>query len=529
MIRRHVLRSDVYKDSVRLLEAARAMREHEGVSWATAIMATAANTASLTTRGFLIEVSRSTANDLILAVCAHSEAAADEALEKATALLFSASDQQDCVNSELPTDILSARAARPTANLAVISVPGEYATLEAEKALSAGLHVFLFSDNVPVADEIALKRRAAEVGRLMMGPGAGTALLAGAGLGFANRLSQGPVGIVAASGTGAQEVATLLDRCGVGISHIIGVGGRDMSTEVGGLGTEAALRALDADDGTRAILLVSKPGAREVAQRLLQIPGKPMVAALIGSERPVAPHRQGVTICDTLEAGAVEMLRILGKARPDAEASFLDALVAAVAKLTATRTRLVGLFSGGTLCYEAMIVASRLLGPIHSNIPIDTRWSLKEAGLGSHVCIDLGEEEYTKGSPHPVIDAAARLDLLERQASDPTVAVILLDVILGDGAHPDPAGVLAPAADRVVRSGAAIVVHLVGTARDPQDLLTQRQRFQDVGCIVAASAAQAALAGAAIVLRDPTVLLPQMRLPSDLVSQQTGATLLHSL
>lgn len=484
------------------------MRELKGVFWASALVATTANTTALVKDGFLLDISEVNANDLVLAVCADSEATAGGALEAAARLLLSSGNDPGIGTPAVEADLLSALKTRPLANVAVISVPGEYATLEAQKALTAGLHVFIFSDNVPIADEIALKRRALELGRLVMGPGAGTALFGGAGLGFANRLTEGPVGVVAASGTGAQEVASLLDRWGVGISHIIGVGGRDMSDEVGGLGVEAAIRALDADDRTRAILLVSKPSSSEVAERLVLVPNKPMVAALIGLERPLATNRSGVTVCDTLEGGAVEMLRLLGKSSPDPAVSYTDTLVAAAERLPVGRKRLVGLFSGGTLCYEVMTVAARFLGPIYSNIPIDKRWSLGDAPPGSHICLDLGEEEYTKGNPHPVIDAAARLELLERQANDPSVAAIVLDVILGDGAHHDPAGVLAPAADRIVRSGVAVIVHVLGTPRDPQGLAAQCKRFEDVGCIVTASATRAALAGAALVLRDPALAGP---------------------
>ena len=282
MSTRVAVRKNSYKDSVRLLEATRAILGSPGVSWGWALMATPANLETLAEQGIAGDVGGAAANDLVLAVQAEDDDAAAAALETAEAALFAANVQEDDGAVPNATDLAEALAERPDANVAIISVPGPYAALETHKALTAGLNVLLFSDNVPLADEIELKERARDLGRLVMGPGAGTAMIAGAGLGFANRVSTGPVGIVAAAGTGAQEVMSLLDRWGVGVSHVIGVGGRDLSPEVGGLMAESALRALDADERTEAILLVSKPPSREVAERLLKVPSKPTVAALMG-------------------------------------------------------------------------------------------------------------------------------------------------------------------------------------------------------------------------------------------------------
>jgi FdrA protein len=499
--------ADCYVDSVRLLEATRAMRETPGVDWAWALMATPANQETLADEGIADGLHGAGANDLVLAVRGAAESMT-AALDRAREVLFEESAARGTDGAQTdsrPASLDDALVAAPDVNVAIVSVPGPYAALEAHKALTRGLDVLLFSDNVSVADEIGLKRRARSLGRLVMGPGAGTAALAGVGLGFSNRVAPGPVGVVAAAGTGAQEVMTLLHRWGSGVSHVIGVGGRDLSSAVEGTMAEAAIEALDRHDGTELTLLVSKPPAAEVAQRLLGAGrGKPLVAALIGLDRSVdtAP---GVTVCGTLEEGAAAALGALGSPEPDPVGS-IDAEVAMLTTaLSPSRRRMVGLFSGGTLAYEAMVIASRHIGPVYSNTPLKPSWALPGPADG-HVCLDLGEEEYTRGRPHPMIDPEARVELLRRQASDPTVAVVLLDVVIGDGAHPDPAAVLAPVAAELAAEGAAVVAYVLGTDRDPQGFERQRDVMRQAGCIVADTSARAALAAAALVNRDPALV-----------------------
>ena len=514
MIRTEVI-ADCYVDSVRLLEATRAMREAPGVDWAWALMATPANLADLAAEGLDEGLGDASANDLVLAVRGSGEQMT-AALEEGRRVLFEAADSGDRAGTGTapaaarPASLDDALAAATGANVAIVSVPGPYAALEAHKALTRGLDVLLFSDNVPLADEIDLKQRACSLGRLVMGPGAGTAALAGVGLGFSNRVASGPVGVVAAAGTGAQEVMTLLDRWGSGVSHVIGVGGRDLSEDVGGLMAEAAVEALDRHAPTELILLVSKPPAPAVAERLLGKPtSTPVVAALIGLDRPVAAA-PGVAVCNTLEQGVVESLDRLGHSGADPVGT-IDAEVARLSTaLDPRRRRLVGLFSGGTLAYEAMTIASRHIGAVFSNTPLDPAWELPGPPDG-HLCLDLGEEEFTRGRPHPMIDPEARLELLRDQVSDPTVAAVLLDVVIGDGAHPDPASMLAPAAAEIVKSGAAVVAYVLGSGRDPQDFEQQRSIMREAGCIVAETNARAALAAAALVNRDPALVHHELR------------------
>ncbi len=504
-----VVRPNSYKDSIRLLEATRAVLGAPDVEWGWALMATPANLATLAKEGFTSGLDKAGANDLVIAVRAKDDAAASAALDTATDALFGAVASEAAEQKKAAADLRAALKDQPGTNVAIISVPGPYAALEAHKALSAGLHVLLFSDNVSLEDEIGLKKRAVELGLLVMGPGAGTAMLAGTGLGFANRVSPGPVGILAAAGTGAQEVMSLLERWGVGVSHVIGLGGRDLSPDVGGLMAESAIRALDADESTQTILLVSKPPSPEVAKRLLSLSKKPMVASLIGlREAPEAPAH--VTVCNTLEQGAQLTLDVLKRPRSDVVGDLVQDLTRVLEKQPATRKRLVGLYSGGTLCYEAMTIATDYVGPIHSNTPLDKRLTVESAPKDAHLCLDLGEEEYTEGRPHPMIDTEARMGFLRAQAEDKTVAAVLLDVVIGDGAHADPASVLAPVAAEVVRSGATVIVYVLGTDRDPQGLAKQQDAFRQAGCIVTQTAARAALAAAALVLRKPDIVRAEL-------------------
>jgi FdrA protein len=489
------------------MAATRAMAGAPGVEYAAAVMATPANLDDLTAGGFDVPAAR--ANDLVLAVRAGSAAEAETGLDAGDATLASAATQVEPGGAE-PAESLrtleDAVAALPDANVAIVSVPGPFAALEAHKALSKGLHVLLFSDNVPVGDEVALKERGASLGLLVMGPGAGTAMLGGTGLGFANAVRAGRVGVVAAAGTGAQEVMCLLDRWGEGVSQAIGVGGRDLSSAVGGTMAGLGLRALAADPATEAILLVSKPPSPDVAARLLQgAHGKPMVAALVGLAAPVESP-EGVVITDTLEEGVLMTLEGLGAAPPDPGAGLASLVSSALAGLEPARRSLLGLFSGGTLCYESMVVMSRYLGAIHSNTPLNYSWGIP-APSGAHVCLDLGEEEYTRGRPHPMIDPGDRAERIAAAPDDPSVGVVLIDVVLGYGGHADPASVLAPACRSVTAQtgGPRVVAYVLGTEADPQVRSKQCAALEEAGCLLAPTATRAALLAAAIAARNPSI------------------------
>ena len=497
-----------YRDSLLLLGATRAMQDSEDVSWASAAMATPAVAADLTGRGFPPgSLADADANALVLAVEAAGDPAARQALDRGRAVLFAEADREDrddtapgLGNRPDPRTVGEAARLLPSANVAVISVPGPYAAIAAHSALTAGLHVLLFSDNVPISDEVALKRRARRLGRLVMGPGAGTAMLGGVGLGFANAVGAGPVGVVAAAGTGAQEVMTLLDRWGIGVSQVIGVGGRDLSADVGGLMAREAVRALDADPGTEVILLVSKPPDGDVARTVIGASqGTPVVAACLGMSAP-GGRLAGAELAATLEGGALRVAEILGRPVPNPGESLGRETEEAIGRVGTGRTAVRGFFTGGTLCYEAQVILTETLGPVYSNIPLRPGLGLP-APAGAHICLDLGEEEYTKGRPHPMIDPAARREIMLEQAFGADIAAVLLDVVLGHGSHPDPAGEIAGTCADIVAGGAAVVCYVLGARADQQGFDRQRATLAEAGAIVSDSAAQAARIAAAIALR----------------------------
>jgi len=536
---------DTYLDSVVQLSGTRAMRRVEGVDWASAAMATPANLETLEQEGFDAgDWSGAGPGDLFLAVRASSDEALAAAEEAGRDAMFAARGTgSDRASAEAaPRTQQEALARQAGSNVAVISVPGAHAVLETHKALGAGLDVLLFSDNVPVEAEVELKSRAERLGRLVMGPGAGTAMLGRTCLGFANVVAPlaeragavgttrgargagavgatrgargaGAVGIVAAAGTGAQEAAALLDRFGVGVTHVVGVGGRDLTAAVGGPMGRLAVRALAADENTDAVLLVSKPPDPAVARSVVaEVGSTPLVASLIGMDASLDESAAGsgssrdagsVVQAATLESGVLAVLTALGREAPDVAAGLRAQVEEAIVGIGPQRTLVRGLFSGGTLCYESLVVLARVLGPVHSNTPVDKSLTVP-APASSHVCLDLGEEEYTQGRPHPMIDPEARIEHLREQGRDPEVAAIVLDVVLGYGSHPDPAGELAPVcADVVANGGPRVVVYVLGTEQDPQDFQAQRRAFRDAGCVVTETAARASLAAAAIARREP--------------------------
>jgi FdrA protein len=466
-----------YVDSVRLMRLAQGARQHAAVARAEIAMGTPANLEALAGLGVSPDAGPT---DVVIAVDA-AGADAVAVLDRAEGELAAPLDAGERPAAAAPRSLGAAARTLGDANVALISVPGEYAVLEAHRALTAGLHVFLFSDHVSAADELELKRRAAARGLLLMGPGCGTAMLGDVGLGFANVVRPGPVGIVAAAGTGAQEAAVLLDGAGTGVSHILGVGGRDLSAQVGGIMFGAAMRMLAADDATETLLLVSKPPAPEVVRALgaIETAGKRVVAAFVGWDGGEAPFE----VHPTLDAGAFAAAQVAPPGVGELEQQ-VDA------RRDGTARRLLGLYSGGSLAHEAVTILRPALGGIGGNAG--------DGGVHAHAIFDLGEEEYTQGRPHPMVDLGQRLAMLEQAAADERVGCVLLDVVIGHGAHDDPAGGLAPALERL-GAGRVVIAHVCGTAGDPQDARRQEATLRSAGVVVApTNAAVARLAARAV-------------------------------
>jgi len=479
---RAVVRPSFYQDSVALLRVAQELRRLPGVREAAALMGTPANHELLAAAGLgTPEAKAAGPGDLILAVEAESDAAAEAALAAAHGLFAARRQTLEAAVRVLPRTLDSARRHLPDAGLVAISLPGAYAAAEARRALRQGLHVFLFSDNVALADEVALKRLAAERGLLCMGPDCGTAYLGGVGLGFANVVPRGRVGCVAASGTGLQAVASRLAALGEGLSHGIGVGGRDLSADVGGLMTALALGALARDPATALVVLISKPPAPAVLPAIeaaLARLGKPAVVCALGAPpRESRSARWVATLADAAEAAAATLRGDAWSPRAFGDPAAVPARLAGV---SVAGRGLLGLFTGGTLAHEAALLLAPLLDR--------STWRV----------LDLGADELTVGRPHPMLDPEARAARVREAGRDPAVGVLLVDLVLGRAAHPDPAAPLA-AAIRDARAAAAAagreltaVGSVIGTEGDPQGLRGQVAALEAAGCLVWPSSAQAA-------------------------------------
>ncbi|MDA8371755.1 MAG: FdrA family protein [Nocardiopsaceae bacterium] len=485
------VRKGTYRDSVALMRVSREVAAVDGVEAALVAMATELNLELLAGMGATVPPGTGP-DDLVIAVRAVDAASRDTALSTAEAQLAAMSTGGGGTSAEAPprtvrTAAQHAAADGHPATLALVSVPGRYAAAEAFDALEAGVDVMVFSDNVPLEHEVALKKAADRLGRLVMGPDCGTAVIGGAGLGFANALRPGPVGIVAASGTGAQQVMCLLDAAGIGVSHCLGVGGRDLSAEVAGRSTLRALRMLDADPATERIVLISKPPAPKVAEAIqAEAAGlaTPVHTALLGTEGP------------DLSEAAAEVIAALGDSVPAWPHWFPEERPAPRAGA------LRGLFCGGTLADEATRIIERTLGPVASNTPAGSGGAqvLSDSPQTGHLVIDFGDDTFTAGRPHPMIDPAAREERLAAELADPDTAVVLLDVVLGHGAHPDPAAGVAEQlrAARTAGSTTPVVVTLCGTENDPQGLAAQAETLRRAGAEVFSSNAEAARRAASL-------------------------------
>lgn len=509
-----LIKPSEYHDSVTLMNVARELAAYPGVGDAAVVMGTEPNIAILKQTGlYATEVDQATPNDLVIAFSAPQDIA-PKVLQEADRLLNRKPTSSGEAGEYRPKTFGAAVKANPDANVAVISVAGRYAAVEAWNALHKGLHVLLFSDNVSLEDEIALKKYARDHGLLLMGPGAGTVILNGVALGFANVISHGPVGIVSAAGTGLQEVSALLAKNGVGITQGIGTGGRDLKEDVGGIMMLEALKALQADPDTKVIALVSKPPSKGVAEAILDqvaMGDKPAVVGFMGSN-----PADWTAVPNAIPASTLEETALLAAEAAGADIGDPGEMIAhrtAVLQEKARKMRqqlqpgqryLRGLYSGGTLCYEAQAIWRDLLPePVLSNAPLRKENQLPDSTRSQcHSAVDLGEEEFTVGRPHPMIDNDLRIRRLLQEAKDPEVAVILMDVVLGYGVHPDPASELAPAARRAMdlaQNGGRnlfIVVSVTGTEQDPQVLSKQAAVLAEAGVIVCESNAAAAhLAG----------------------------------
>jgi len=468
------VRPGAYYDSVVLMQLQRGLAGLPGVLDAGVVMATPVNLELLAASHLTADV-KAGPDDLLLVVRSESESLGRAALEQVDTLL---TRRRKAEATEFrPKSLESAVRSLPAASWVLISVPGRFAAGVAREALRLGKNVFLYSDNVPAEDEIDLKRTAFKEGLLVMGPDCGTAIIGGVGLGFANRVRTGAIGLVAASGTGLQTVTSAIHGLGGGVSQAIGTGSHDLTVEVGALSTLQGLDVLGRDPITEVVVLISKPPEPAVAGTILaaaQACGKPVVLDLIGLA-PGASHLNNLHFATSLEEAARIAVELVGtsSARP-------------ATALPRARGCLRALFSGGTLAYESVLALQDILQPLYTNVPLRQSQRLEDPLRSrGHTLLDLGADTFTIGRLHPMIDNDLRLRRLRQELEDPETGVLLLDVVLGEGAHPDPASELAPAiAEAVEKTRRPVVVVVIGTDEDPQGMKGQIERLQSAGAHV---------------------------------------------
>jgi FdrA protein len=489
-----------YYDSVVLMRVASQLKKQEGVSEVALFMGTQGNHDLLSQVGLATPESRDAGpEDLIIIVKADSEKLAGAVTSEAVQMLASRREKVEATLEYRPRTLERALDYLPNASLASISIPGEYAAREASRCLDRNLSVFLFSDNVSLKDELLLKKKALNRGLLCMGPDCGTASLGGVGLGFTNRLSKGRVGCVAASGTGLQAVMCRIDQLGEGVSHAIGVGGRDLSKEVGGIMSRHALQLLDKDPSTEIIILLSKPPHPEVRQRLDETIKKLQTKVIVYFQGDMsAPNGKGQA--ETLDGAAELAVSLLNNESYNPELFEVPGQVKQLLERMggmSDRHRIVGLFTGGTLAKEAQLLIHATAGAVSNDIDEEHK----------HIVVDLGEDEYTVGKPHPMIAPENRTEVLLDLAAQGKLGncgVLLFDLVLGDGSHLDPAAELVAGLELLnERYGISIpvVAAVIGTDKDPQSMSDQIKVLKNSGAVVFFKNSEAARFSA--ILADP--------------------------
>lgn len=496
------VKKNSYYDSVTLMLISRDVKKLPGVNEVMVGMATELNLELTEKLGIKSpELQGLSSNDFFIAADVDSEEVMHEVTQKVEELL---TKKNEAVASDYrPASFSGALNTVEGLNLALISVAGQYAAAEAEQALDKGLHVMMFSDNVSVDAELKLKTKAVEKGLLMMGPDCGTAIINGVALAFANVVKRGNIGVIGASGTGTQEVTVVIDKLGGGVSQVIGTGGRDLKEEIGGLMMIQAFEALVEDPETAVIVLISKPPAESVAAKIYNLVKncpKPVVVDFIGAD-PKAIREAGGFPCVNLEHAAQQAVA-LSQGQTPQEFSPLEETWAKKARdlaqtLQPHQQYLLGLYTGGTLADEAIKLLMDQLGGIYSNIAFDQEHQMDDlSNFARHVVLDLGDDQFTEGRPHPMIDPMTRSDRVETDVTKET-AVLLFDCVLGYGAHPDPAaeiaGSIAQAKEKLKAEGQELIAigSICGTYGDPQDLEQSQQVLEEAGAIVLPSNAKA--------------------------------------
>ncbi len=491
-----------YYDSVTLMRISKEINGLPGIIDSAVVMATNENKSLLKSSGlYLSDFDNSVDADLIISIKAETEKILEKSFVQVKKF-FENIKKTNVSENYLPKSLEGSIKNFPDANLALISVAGKFAAAEAMKALQSGLNVMIFSDNVSVDDEIKLKKFAQEKGLLVMGPDCGTAIINGSPLAFANVVNRGDIGIVAASGTGLQEVSCVISNEGCGISQAIGTGGRDVKKDVGGIMFIESLKALSDDPETKVIVLISKPPDVEVLSKIsseIEKIDKPIVAIFIGGDAKILGKTKARVADNLEEAGVIAAFLSKGKNIDDVKNYFsnrsLSLSETAISLSKKCKGKYIrGLFSGGTLCDETQLILKNIIGNVYSNTPLDAKYKLKDSlkSIGNTI-IDLGDDEFTVGRPHPMIDYTLRNQRILKEAEDSNTAVILFDVVLGYGSNMSPAEELIPAINKAkeISPNLLFICSITGTDKDPQNKNLVKSKLEDAGVIVMHSNAAA--------------------------------------
>ena len=481
-----VVKKGSYQDSVVLMLLTNELSSLDGVNKIQVMMATPANKDIFRESGLTTdELMDATANDMVVVADVNDEAVLDAVMDKVEEFLKKQSTAAEGKKgSESVKSWDAALKKMSNANLAVISIPGAYAALEADRALDEGLSVFMFSDNVTIEDEKALKEKAHSKGLAVMGPDCGTGIIQGVPIAFTNNVAKGSIGIIGASGTGIQELTTIIDRLGEGVTNAIGIGGRDLKAEVGGITMMDMIDAMEDDDTVKVLVIVSKPPAKEVRDKIsarLSNFSKPVVTLFVG-EKPEY-HEENFYHAYTLdEAARLAVGLVRGTKVPEAT---VDVDESEFYKAEDGKT-IKAYYSGGTLANEAaMLIKDAMNCKVP---PEDVEGYMLQ--LDGNVVVDLGDDAYTQGKPHPMIDPAKRIECMQEAVDDPSTGVVLLDIMLGYGSHADMAGSLIPTIKELqAKADAAgrkvfFIATVCGTRRDYQGYDEAVNKLKEAGVIV---------------------------------------------
>ncbi len=511
MIVRGKIIKNAYRDSIALMRIANELCRRPNVDRADVLMATPTNLDALEHRSLILEeLKAATPNDIVISVEAENEQTASEALEWAEEQITKRSVIiEPSIGGSVSYSLSSAKKKLPDANLALISIPGSYVKREALRALDLGMNLLIFSDNVPIEDELEIKMCAQDYNLLVMGPDCGTAFISGGSLAFANHIRRGPIGIVAASGTGMQEVSCLIHRAGSGISHGIGTGSNDIKDSIGGLSFLSGLDLLESDASTEVIVILTKPPELQAQKAILDRVKqslKPVVVNFLGSPSDRIEH-VGAIPASTLEDAARIALDYTGVSF-SLDGFDRQAFSNAIEPLNPDQQYVRGIFVGGTFTTEAALILCQSLDDVFSNTRLPQAHYLNDpfSSIG-HTCVDMGEDIFTRGKPHPMLDPTIRNQRILQEASDPETSVILLDVVLGYGVDPNPAAsILETLKQFLPIQNIPVVASVCGTDEDPQGRKQQVEVLESAGVIVMPSNASAAKMAAAIATRNLGVL-----------------------